>query len=162
MRTFSACAPAAAMALLLGACTTGPAPARTAVPSTPASSATGDCDAGVSRDALPEWARAGFSDDGSGIRHRLGDQGDLMAVLFRYPPVADPDQGTKILWVSRLPVDTPGPLVIDAVRDDGQTSRQELPNGAGPSTVKIPAPGCWTLTLSWSGHTDRMRLRFTS
>jgi hypothetical protein len=124
--------------------------------------ASGDCETGISRDALPEWARGGFNSDGSGVAHRLGDQGDLMAILFRYPPVADPEDGTKILWVSRLPVDTAGPLVIDAIRTDGQTARQELPNGAGPSSVQLPEPGCWDLTLTWSGHTDRMRLRFIS
>ncbi|GAA2669602.1 hypothetical protein [Actinoplanes palleronii] len=144
----------AILILLLGACTASkPAPATTPP--------RGDCETGVSRAALPEWARAGFTGDGAGTPHRLGDRGDLMAVLFNYPPVADPDRGTKILWVSRLPVDSPRPLVIDAVRDDGQVARQELTGGAGPSSVQLPAPGCWALTLSWSGHTDAMRLRFT-
>ncbi|WP_221326695.1 hypothetical protein [Actinoplanes sp. L3-i22] len=140
----------------MGACT-GPSPTAAPAPS-PVSS--GDCDAGISRAALPEWARAGFTGDGSGTPHLLGDRGDLMAVPFQYPAVADPANGTKILWVSRLPVEAAGPLIIDAVRTDGRTARQELPDGAGPSGVKIPAPGCWELTLTWSGHTDRMRLHF--
>ncbi|WP_436521408.1 hypothetical protein [Actinoplanes sp. HUAS TT8] len=173
-RTSSAC-----VLLALGACTApdpgaAPAPPASAppVPATsasvapasmaPAPVAAGTCDAGISTEALPEWARAGFTGDGSGTPHRLGDNGDLMAVTFRYPPVADPATGTKILWVSRLPVETAGPLVIDAVRTDGQTAHQELPNGAGPSSVMIPAAGCWDLTLTWSGHTDHMRLRFVT
>ncbi|GAA2891732.1 hypothetical protein Acy02nite_14770 [Actinoplanes cyaneus] len=158
------------MILALGACTApgpGPGAAPAPSPSLPATSRaaapvrSGDCDAGVSRDALPEWALAGFNYDGSGTPHVLGDRGDLMAITFQYPPVADPENGTKILWVSRLPVETASPLVIDAVRADGRTAHQELPNGAGPSSVTIPAAGCWELTLTWSGHTDTMRLRFT-
>lgn len=146
--------------LAVGACT-GTDPGAGAASSPPVVSSPGGCDTGVSEAALPEWARTGFRGDGSGTPHRLGDRGDLMAVLFKYPPVADPANGTKILWVSRLPVEMSGPLIIDAVRDDGQTARQELPGGAGPSGVKIPAAGCWDLTLTWSGHTDRMHLRFT-
>jgi hypothetical protein len=166
LRTTLACTPATILILLLGACTAADAPAadspapsvRPAVPS-PVTSA--ECDAGISRDALPEWARDGFNYDGSGVPHRLGDQGGLMAILFAYPPVADPVDGTKILWVSRLPVETAAPLTIAGVRTgDGLTSAQELPNGAGPSSVKIPEPGCWDLTLTWSGHIDHMRLRF--
>jgi hypothetical protein len=35
-----------------------------------------------------------------------------------------------------------------------------LPNGPGPSYVNMPEPGCWTLHLSWAGHTDQLSLRY--
>ncbi|GAA4600482.1 hypothetical protein BJY16_003551 [Actinoplanes octamycinicus] len=165
MRTFAACTTLVVVALLGGACT-GPAadpappPAASAAPVAAAAVSSADCNAGISTDALPVWARDGFNFDGSGVPHRLGDQGGLMAILFA-PPRADPVDGTKILWVSKLPVETAAPLTISGVRLDGLTATQELPNGAGPSSVKIPEPGCWDLTLTWSGHTDRMRLWFT-
>jgi hypothetical protein len=32
----------------------------------------------------------------------------------------------------------------------------------GPSYVNLPAAGCWSLSLSWSGHHDRLELRYTA
>ncbi len=123
----------------------------------------GACASAVSRDALPTWARGGFSDDGSGIPHVFGERGDILAVLFEYPPKAstDPDDGNKILWVSRLPQQPMRPLTIEARLDGTTTSvTRELTGGAGPSSVSLPTAGCWRLTLSWSGHTDTMALTF--
>ncbi|MBP2705391.1 hypothetical protein JOL79_16370 [Microbispora sp. RL4-1S] len=117
----------------------------------------------VRRDALPTWARTGFSDDGSGIRHVLGDNGDILAVLFNYPPTAsaDPDDTNKILWVSRLPQEPMRPLTITGVLDGTTTSvTREIAGGPGPSSVNLPKAGCWRLTLRWSGHTDSMSLEF--
>src|SRR5262249_33985344 len=37
-----------------------------------------------------------------------------------------------------------------------------LPNGPGPSSVDLPAPGCWTLNLSWAGHHDQLDLWYTA
>jgi hypothetical protein len=37
-----------------------------------------------------------------------------------------------------------------------------VPGGPGPSIIDLPAPGCWTLRLSWSGHTDELRLRYVA
>jgi hypothetical protein len=31
-----------------------------------------------------------------------------------------------------------------------------------PSIINLPAPGCWTLHLSWSGHTDQLKLRYVA
>jgi hypothetical protein len=31
-----------------------------------------------------------------------------------------------------------------------------------PSIIDLPAPGCWTLHLSWSGHTDEIQLRYVA
>jgi hypothetical protein len=41
-----------------------------------------------------------------------------------------------------------------------RTATVDLPDGPGPSYVDMPAPGCWTLHLSWGGHTDQLSLRY--
>ena len=85
-------------------------------------------------------------------------------MLFGYPlkvPPANSGPTNKILWVSRVPVTTGDTLRISA-RRDGSTElvAREVPGGPGPSTVDFPAPGCWHVTLTWSGHTDTMDLRY--
>ncbi|WP_157546559.1 hypothetical protein [Microtetraspora fusca] len=126
----------------------------------PSSSA---CASTVTRDAMPTWARTGFSGDGSGVPHVFSEHGDIIAVLFNYPPVAssDPDVTNKILWVSRLPQQPMRPLTIGAVLHGTTTSVvREIASGAGPSSVNLPKAGCWYLTLNWSGHSDAITLRF--
>ena len=139
----------------------------TAKPSAPSPSAASNpappCGSAIRTDALPAWARAGFSDDGSGIPHVFGSAGDILGVLFGNPLTAPPrpDLANKILWVSRLPV-TPGdPLRITA-RLDGTAETESLAvtGGAGPSIIDLPRAGCWRLTLDWSGHTDTMDLTY--
>ncbi|MGC1212933.1 MAG: hypothetical protein WA890_16900 [Micromonospora sp.] len=122
------------------------------------------CRSTVTRDALPTWARGGFKNDGSGTPHVLSERGDLIAVLFEYPPVSrsDPQEGTKILWKSRLPQEPMQPLRIEATLAGTTTPVvREVPQGPGPSYVQLPRPGCWRLVLSWSGHQDRMTLQFS-
>jgi hypothetical protein len=51
-------------------------------------------------------------------------------------------------------------LRISARSADGtQTLSREVAGGPGPSIVDLPA-GCWHLTLTWSGHTDALDLRY--
>ena len=122
------------------------------------------CRSTVTRDALPTWARGGFSDDGSGVPHVFSENGDLIAVLFNYPPASstEPGEGTKILWKSRLPQEPMQPLRIEAIPDGGTAAlTREILGGAGPSLVQLPTAGCWRLALSWSGHRDRIMLQFS-
>jgi hypothetical protein len=35
-----------------------------------------------------------------------------------------------------------------------------LPQPAGPSTVDLPRPGCWRITLYWPGGTDTIDLDY--
>lgn len=121
------------------------------------------CGSPIHTDALPSWARAGFSGDGSGAQHVYGDRGEILAVLFGAPlssPPA-PDRSNKILWVARQPVAIGDQLEITAVLA-GTTApaRQTVPGGPGPSIVDLPRAGCWRLTLSWSGRTDTMALNY--
>jgi hypothetical protein len=119
------------------------------------------CGSPVSTGPLPEWARAGFSGDSS-MPHVLGDRGDIVAAVFGHPlAVTRPDgSSNKILWVSR-PDTPPGDLQITATRD-GTTDpvQRVVPGGPGPSIIDLPQPGCWRLTLTWSGHTDTLDLTY--
>ena len=94
--------------------------------------------------------------------HVVGAAGNIVAILWAarnalHAP-ALPNRRNKILWVSRL---SSGPMTIRAtLADSPRTATVNLPNGPGPSYVDMPAPGCWTLHLSWSGHTDQLSLRY--
>ena len=145
-------------ALLLAGCTSAPSP-----PASPASR--GGCAYDVRRDVLPAWARTGFSDPSpSGYPYVLGAKGDILAVVFGYPLAASrPGDGpkNKILWVSRIPVTVPDTLTLTA-RQDGvpHPETREVVGGPGPSIIDLPRSGCWHLTLTWSGRTDTLDLRY--
>ncbi len=96
--------------------------------------------------------------------HVTGASGNIVAILWNprnalhAPPL--PTMNNKILWVSRGPLGG-SPLVIRAtLAGSTRTATVSLPDGPGPSYVNLPAPGCWTLHLSWGGHTDRLMLRY--
>lgn len=150
-----------AAALLLAGCTGAPSPAST--PSAP--SARDGCGFDVRRDVIPAWARTGFSDPSpSGVPYVLGARGDILGVMFGYPLTAPPPTtggANKILWVSRVPVTPPDTLTITARQDGGtHPETREIAGGPGPSITDLPRPGCWHLTLTWSGHTDTLDLRY--
>lgn len=111
---------------------------------------------------LPIWARSGFSPPDIAMPHVLGAAGNIVAILWATPNAlhapALSDRANKILWVSRV---SPGPMTIRAtLAGSTRTATVDLPNGPGPSHVNMPAPGCWTLHLSWGGHTDQLSLRY--
>jgi hypothetical protein len=151
-----------ALVFCLAGCTAG-APDDTAAPAGPAPGPTaGGCAAEVATGELPGWARAGFSADAT-VPHVVGDRGDLVAVLFGHPLHQPPSEhrSNKILWVSRVPVVPGEPLTIDArLGATGRSVSRQIPGGPGPSVVDLPEPGCWTLTLTWSGHQDVVHLRY--
>jgi hypothetical protein len=157
---------AAAAVLLLAACDAGkPATQNTAPAPAAAASSLPTCAADVPSRVLPEWARAGVSEAEPRIPHVLGDRGDIAAIIFGYPlhqpPL--PDRNNKILWVSRTPLESSSPLEIQARLDGaGAPVSRKVTGGPGPSIIDLPEAGCWHLTLSWSGHTDTMRLTYTS
>lgn len=111
---------------------------------------------------LPVWARAGFTPPDVAMPHVTGAAGNIVAILWATPNAlhapALPDRANKILWVSRV---SSGPMTIRATLAGGaRTATVDLPDGPGPSYVDMPAPGCWTLHLSWGGHTDQLSLRY--
>lgn len=125
------------------------------------SRAAGSCPAAVEPAVVPSWARAGFIDPEPRIPYVLGDRGEIVAILFG--PLASPaapGRSNKILWVVRDP--GAGPLTIVATRDGGAPQVRQVSGGPGPSTIDLPEPGCWSMELRWSGHTDRLDLRYAA
>jgi hypothetical protein len=167
-------APLAVAALLVAACTGNSQPPARSQP--PASGASAPQAGTVTSDGcagqppvgpLPVWARAGFSPADMAMPHVTGEAGDIVAILWaprdalHSPPLQD--RSNKILWVSRVPLAAPDPLIIRAtLAGSTRTATVSVPGGPGPSTIDLPAPGCWTLHLSWSGHTDELRLRYVA
>ena len=162
----------AAAAALAAGCTSagqgaaGSSPAATASSGQAAASG-GGCLAQPLVTPLPAWARAGFSDPSAPQPHVLGIDGDIVAILWAVrdplhaPPL--PDRANKILWVSRLPVQPLSPLKIRAtLAGTSRSVSREVIGGPGPSYVDLPAAGCGTLALSWSGHTDDVKLRYVT
>ena len=97
----------------------------------------------------------------------MGEAGNIVAILWvsrdalHSPPL--PERNNKILWVSRIPSVAADPLVISAtLAGSTRTATAAVPGGPGPSIINLPAPGCWTLHLSWSGHTDELKLRYVA
>ena len=123
------------------------------------------CSSVVRTDALPSWAWAGFSNPrAGGVPYVLGDQGDMVAVLFGHPLSAPEakDHANKILWVSRLGQIPLAPLVVTAQQVDpagqGPAPRpvvRTIADGPGPSYLELPSPGCWHLDLSWDNGKQR-------
>jgi len=116
---------------------------------------------------LPTWARTGFSAPRPRLPHVIGRSGEIAALVFGYPLRSPPvkDRGNKILWVSRRAVRPLSDLRIHAQRMDGRRRvghpvTRVVVGGPGPSGIDLPAPGCWRLTLRWSGRTDQLDLRY--
>jgi hypothetical protein len=97
----------------------------------------------------------------------MGARGDIVAILWadhdplHAPPMAD--RSNKILWVSRLSGQLAAPLWIRAtLGGTGRTVTREVTGGPGPSIIDLPAAGCWSFDLSWSGHQDHLDLRYVA
>ena len=50
---------------------------------------------------------------------------------------------------------------MTGTKRDGAPVGRAVHGGPGPSIINLPAPGCWRLTLRWSGWTDQLDLRYT-
>jgi hypothetical protein len=159
---------AAAAMLMAAACTNGgQTPAGSRQPASASAPAANGCAGQPPVSALPAWARAGFTPPDQAVPHVMGQAGDIVAILWaprdalRSP--APPDRVNKILWVSRVPVVAPYPLVIKAtLAGSARTATATVPGGPGPSKIDMPLPGCWTFHLSWSSHADQLSLRYAA
>jgi hypothetical protein len=132
-----------------------------------AAQASRPCRSGVGFGAVPPWATDGFSKPDAGIPHALGRSGRIVGIVFGYPLRAPALswRANKILWVTRVPVDGPGALVIRAqrmagARPVGKPVRRVLEEGPGPSIVDLPQAGCWRLALRWRGGTDVLDIAY--
>jgi hypothetical protein len=138
-------------------------------PAAGAGEAATPCRASTQTGVLPAWARAGFSDPRPVMPNAVGHDGRIAAVVFGYPLLspASANRSNKILWVSRRLPATPAALWIHAQRMVGATPvgpavTRIVTGGPGPSIVNLPHPGCWRLTLSWSGRRDTLDLAYRS
>jgi hypothetical protein len=136
-----------------------------------AGSSTGEpaCHSVVHHGVLPAWARTGFSAPRPRLPHVVGRSGEIAALVFGYPLRSPPleDRGNKILWVSRRTVRPLSDLRIRAQRMEGRRRvgrpvTRVVVGGPGPSGINLPAPGCWRLTLRWSGRSDQLDLRYVT
>jgi hypothetical protein len=170
--------PLAAAAVLITACTgnsqppaarasTAHASAAQAGTAQPGALTSNGCAGQPPVSPLPVWARSGFTPADLAMPHVMGEAGNIVAILWatrdalHSPPL--PDRSNKILWVSKVPLVAPDPLVITAtLAGSTRTATVSVPGGPGPSTIDLPAPGCWMLHLSWSGHTDELKLRYVA
>ena len=181
MRHGAVFVPLAVAALLVAACTSkSQPPGRPQLSAARASAAQACCPGGTAQagvvtsngcagqppvSPLPVWARSGFHPANLAMPHVMGEAGNIVAILWAprdalHSPSLQ-DRTNKILWVSRIPLVAPNPLVIKATLADGtRTATVAVPGGPGPSIIDLPAPGCWTLHLTWSGHTDELKLRY--
>jgi hypothetical protein len=171
----------AAGALLVAACTGNSQPSARLQP--PAAAPSGAARAGTAQagavtsngcagqppvSPLPAWARSGFSPADQAMPHVLGQAGNIVAILggsrdALHSPALQDMRCNKILWVSRIPLTRQDPLVIKAtLAGNARTMTVSVPGGPGSSIIDLPAPGCWTLHLSWSGHTDELKLRYVA
>jgi hypothetical protein len=124
------------------------------------------CRPQISDGVLPRWARAGFSARRPRIPHELGRSGRILAIVWgRLDSPPSRDHSNKINWVSRVRIIPGRTLRIEAQRMNGTTPvgapvRRRLVGGPAASIIDLPAPGCWRLTLRWSGWRDELDLRY--
>jgi hypothetical protein len=129
----------------------------------------GACSSAVRHDVLPVWARGGFSDPRPRLPYVLGRSRGITAILWADPLFSPPpkDHNNKILWVSRVATDPGSDLRIEAQRMAGtqrvgSAMTRTVMGGPGPSIVDLPSPGCWRLTLRWSGQVDDLDLQYAA
>jgi hypothetical protein len=139
---------------------------------TPSHSSTAElpCDAALTTGPLPEWARDGFTPPDQSVPQVRGARGEILGVVFgdplRAPSVAG--HGNKILWLTSPTTRTASPhttedpaLKIHATLNGSQmVADRVVAGGPGPSLVDMPAPGCWTFTLTWSGRVDQLAVPY--
>ena len=137
-----------------------------AVATTPAPA----CDGTPMSQVLPDWARGGFTDPEPVVPFVRSRSGNVVAILFGGHLYSPPrkDVSNKVLWVWR---DVPG-TAGDAGGTGGDLTMtaqlagthtvvtRGLPQPAGPSTVDLPQPGCWRITLHSPGGTDTIDLDY--
>jgi hypothetical protein len=122
------------------------------------------CDGTPRSEVVPEWARAGFSDPNPVVPFVRSRSGNVVGVLFGGRLWSPPRAGVsnKVLWVWRqVPGGATGDVTMTAQLSGTDTVvTRGLPRPEGPSTVDLPRPGCWRITLHSPGGTDTIDLDY--
>ncbi len=149
--------------------------ATTAAPGPPGSSvaSVGCGDTAVYRGAVPAWlvAAGGGSGSSSGaptyLPYVIAHPPIAGGYLFVFPLQSGAHAPNKILWavgvprdgsdlvISARPLTASRPVITETLPDDS------YPGEIYPDGLAVPAPGCWQLTLSWSGHRALLDLAYT-
>ncbi|MFI5287639.1 MAG: hypothetical protein ACHQ4F_15160 [Candidatus Dormibacteria bacterium] len=134
---------------------------------------TGCGDTVVYRGNVPAWlvAAGGGSGSPSGaptyLPYVIARPPIAGGYLFVVPLQSGARAPNKILWAMGLPRDgsdlvitahpltASKPVITETLRDDS------YPGEIYPDGLAAPAPGCWQLTLSWSGHHAVVDLSYT-
>jgi hypothetical protein len=131
-----------------------------AVATTPAPA----CDGTARSQALPGWARDGFTDPEPIVPFVRSRSGNVVAILFGGRLWSPPrkDVSNKVLWVWRQMQGGAGGEVTMTAQLVGTRTvvTTGLPRPEGPSTVDLPLPGCWRITLRSPGGTDTIDLDY--
>ena len=121
------------------------------------------CHSRVSSGPVPAWANTGFS-PGATVPHVVGDEGNIVAVLFSQPLISTSDGSppqNKVLLVAKEVPHGPTPVTIEArLSGSDVVVERQRPDGPGPGVLDLPQPGCWNLTLHWDGKTDTLALDY--
>src|SRR4051794_20911234 len=115
------------------------------------------CRSTVVTGVLPEWARGGFSDPKPVMPYVTSASGRIVAIIWE--PLTGPprdDSGDKVLWVWQRP--TGGVHAVARLDGTGPAVSFVDPGVTGPSSVRLPSPGCWRVTVTWPGGSDTIDL----
>lgn len=124
------------------------------------------CDGRPTTAVLPEWARGGFTDPRPVIPFVRSRSGDVVGILFGGELWSPPrqDVSNKVLWVWRaVPGGATGDVTMTAqLAGTSRVVTTGLPRPEGPSTVDLPAAGCWRITLKSPRGTDTIDLDYAA
>jgi hypothetical protein len=122
------------------------------------------CDGTPRSEVVPDWARAGFSDPQPVAPLVHSRSGNVVAILFGGHLYSPPRRGlsNKVLWVWRqVPGGGTGDVTMTAqLAGTDKVVTTGLPRPEGPSTVDLPLPGCWRITLHSPAGTDTIDLDY--
>lgn len=116
------------------------------------------CRSNVVTGVLPVWARGGFSDPEPVMPYVTSANGGIVGILFE--PITGPPRdksGDKVLWVWQDPV-IEGVRAVARLEGSGPAVSFVKPGVLGPSSVSLPSPGCWRVTITWKGGSDTIDL----
>jgi hypothetical protein len=115
------------------------------------------CRSTVVTGVLPQWARGGFSDPQPVMPYVRSASGTIVAIIWE--PLTGPprdDSGDKVLWVWQRPASDVH--AVARLEGTGPAVSFVDPGVTGPSSVRLPSPGCWRVTITWPGGSDTIDL----